>query len=62
MNSTQWAIQPSYWGNTVRIGAELRDTFAAAEDTALDMATEFAESMMIFKVGTLGDIKWKEVN
>ena len=62
MNSTQWAIQPSYWGNEVKIGAELRSTFAAAEDTALDMATEFAESMMIFKVGTLGDIKWKEVN
>tara|TARA_B100001057_G_scaffold210769_1_gene211289 strand:- start:7 stop:312 length:306 start_codon:yes stop_codon:yes gene_type:complete len=59
---TNWAIQPSHWGNEVKIGAEFRSNFASAEDTALDMATEYADSMCIFKVGTKADIKWMEVN
>ena len=59
---TNWAIQPSHWGNEVKIGAEFRTTFAAAEDTALDMATEYMDKMCIFEVGTKADIKWMEVN
>ena len=59
---TNWAIQPSHWGNEVKIGAEFRSNFASAEDTALDMATEYADSMCIFKVGTKADINWMDVN
>ena len=61
-NMTTWAIQPSHWGNQVLIGAEFRSDFASAEDTALDMATEYMERICIFKVGTKADIKWMEVN
>ena len=61
-NMTTWAIQPSHWGNQVLIGAEFRSDFASAEDTALDMATEYMEKICIFKVGTKADIKWMEVN
>ena len=59
---TTWAIQPSHWGNTVLIGAEFKNDFASAEDTALDMATDTMEKICIFKVGTKADIKWMEVN
>ena len=59
---TTWAIQPSHWGNQVLIGAEFRNDFHQAEDTALDMATEYMEKICIFKVGTKADIKWMEVN
>ena len=59
---TTWAIQPSHWGNQVLIGAEFRSDFGQAEDTALDMATEYMEKICIFKVGTKADIKWMEVN
>ena len=59
---TTWAIQPSHWGNQVLIGAEFRNDFHQAEDTALDMATECMEKICIFKVGTKADIKWMEVN
>ena len=59
---TNWAIQPSHWGNEVKIGAEFRSDFASAEDTALDMATEYMDKMCIFKVGTKADIKWMEGN
>ena len=59
---TNWAIQPSHWGNEVKIGAEFRSDFASAEDTALDMATEYMDKMCIFKVGTKAGIKWMEVN
>ena len=62
MNPTTWAIQPSYWGNQVLIGAEFTNDFAKAEDTALDMAMDTMEKICIFKVGTKADIKWKEVN
>tara|TARA_B100001778_G_scaffold266489_1_gene227605 strand:+ start:653 stop:964 length:312 start_codon:yes stop_codon:yes gene_type:complete len=61
-NMTTWAIQPSHWGNQVLIGAEFKNDFAAAEDTALDMATDTMEKICIFKVGTKADIKWMEVN
>ena len=59
---TTWAIQPSHWGNTVLIGAEFKNDFASAEDTALDMATDIMDRVCIFKVGTKADIKWMEVN
>ena len=61
-NMITWAIQPSHWGNTVLIGAEFKNDFASAEDTALDMATDTMEKICIFKVGTKADIKWMEVN
>ena len=61
-NMITWAIQPSHWGNQVLIGAEFKNDFASAEDTALDMATDTMEKICIFKVGTKADIKWKEVN
>ncbi len=61
-NMTTWAIQPSHWGNQVLIGAEFKNDFASAEDTALDMATDTMEKICIFKVGTKADIKWMEVN
>ena len=46
-NMTTWAIQPSHWGNQVLIGAEFKNDFAAAEDTALDMATDTMEKICI---------------
>ena len=61
-NMTTWAIQPSHWGNQVLIGAEFKNDFASAEDTALDMATDIMDRVCIFKVGTKADIKWMEVN
>ena len=61
-NMTTWAIQPSPWGNQVLIGAEFKNDFASAEDTALDMATDTMDRVCIFKVGTKADIKWMEVN
>ena len=61
-NMTTWAIQPSHWGNQVLIGAEFKNDFASAEDTALDKATDTMEKICIFKVGTKADIKWMEVN
>ena len=61
-NMTTWAIQPSHWGNQVLIGAEFKNDFASAEDTALDMATDTMEKICIFKVGTKADVKWMEVN
>ena len=61
-NMTTWAIQPSHWGNQVLIGAEFKNDFASAEDTALDMATDTMDRVCIFKVGTKADIKWMEVN
>ena len=61
-NMTTWAIQPSHWGNQVLIGAEFRSDFASAEDTALDMATEYMEKICIVKVVTKADIKCMEVN
>ena len=59
---TTWAIQPSHWGNQVLIGAEFAADFQAAEDIALDMATDNMEQVCIFKVGTKADIKWKAFN
>ena len=59
---TTWAIQPSHWGNQVLIGAEFTSNFQAAEDIALDMATDNMEQVCIFKVGTKADIKWKAIN
>ena len=59
---TTWAIQPSHWGNQVLIGAEFTSNFQAAEDIALDMATDNMEQVCIFKVGTKADIKWKANN
>ena len=61
-NMTTRAIQPSHWGNQVLIGAEFKNDFASAEDTALDMATDTMDRVCIFKVGTKADIKWMEVN
>ena len=61
-NMTTWSVQPSHWGNKVLIGAEFKNDFASAEDTALDMATDTMEKICIFKVGTKADIKWMEVN
>ena len=61
-NMTTWAVQPSYWGNEVKIGCVFTEDFASAEDTALDMATAYMDTMCIFKVGTKADIKWMEVN
>ena len=59
---TTWAIQPSHWGNQVLIGAEFTSNFQAAEDIALDMATDNMEQGCLFKVGTKADIKWKAIN
>ena len=59
---TTWAIQPSHWGNQVLIGAEFTSNFQAAEDIALDMATDNMEQVCIFKVGTKADIKRKAIN
>ncbi len=58
MNKTTWAVQPSSWGNDLRVWADHATTWEQIEDMALDMATEMMEEMTIYKVGSVSSFKW----
>ena len=59
---TSWAVQPSSWGNELKANAEFGHSFDRIQDIALDWATDQMEAMTIWKVGTVAEFKWMEVN
>ena len=58
MNKTTWAVQPTSWGNDLRVWADHATTWEQIEDMALDMAEDMMEEMTIFKVGSISSFKW----
>ena len=48
MNKTTWAVQPTSWGNDLRVWADHAATWEQIEDLALGMAEEMMEEMTIF--------------
>ena len=58
MNKTTWAVQPTSWGNDLRVWADHATTWEQIEDMALDMAQDMMEEMTIFKVGSISSFKW----
>ena len=62
-NMTTWAIQPSHYGNEVKIWADVfhADHFADAKRHAERQAELLGEPITIFKVGSIAEFKWMEV-
>ena len=62
-NMTTWAIQPSHFGNEVKIWADVfhADHFAEAKRQAHRQAELLGEPVTIWKVGTISEFKWMEV-
>ena len=62
-NMTTWAIQPSHFGNEVKIWADVFDGshFAEAKRQAQRQAELLGEAITIWKVGTISEFKWMEV-
>ena len=60
---TTWAIQPSDYGNEVKIWADVFDgsLFADAKRHAERMAEQLERPVTIWKVGTKAEFKWMEV-
>ena len=58
MNKTTWAVQPTSWGNDLRVWADHASTWEQIEDMALDMAQDMMEEMTIYKVGSVSSFKW----
>ena len=60
---TTWAIQPSHFGNEVKIWADVFDGshFAEAKRQAQRQAELLGEPVTIWKVGTISEFKWMEV-
>ena len=58
MNKTTWAVQPTSWGNDLRVWAAHASTWEQIEDMALDMAQDMMEEMTIYKVGSVSSFKW----
>ena len=58
MNKTTWAVQPTSWGNDLRVWADHASTWEQIEDLALGMAEDTMEEMTIFKVGSVSSFKW----
>ena len=60
---TTWAIQPSDYGNEVKIWADVFDGshFADAKRHAERQAELLGEPITIFKVGSIAEFKWMEV-
>ena len=57
-NKTTWAVQPTSWGNDLRVWADHASTWEQIEDMALDMAQDMMEEMTIYKVGSVSSFKW----
>ena len=62
-NMTTWAIQPSHYGNEVKIWADVfhNDHFADAKRHAERQAELLGEPVTIWKVGSISEFKWMEV-
>ena len=60
---TTWAIQPSHFGNEVKIWADVfhADHFSEAKRQAERQAELLGEPVTIWKVGTISEFKWMEV-
>ena len=60
---TTWAIQPSDYGNEVKIWADVFDGshFADAKRHAERQAELLERPVTIWKVGTVSEFKWMEV-
>ena len=60
---TTWAIQPSHYGNEVKIWADVfhNDHFADAKRHAERQAELLGEPATIWKVGSISEFKWMEV-
>ena len=62
-NMTTWAIQPSDYGNEVKIWADVFDgsMFADAKRHAERQAELLERPITIWKVGSISEFKWMEV-
>ena len=62
-NMTTWAIQPSDYGNEVKIWADVFDGshFADAKRHAERQAEQLGRPVTIWKVGSISEFKWMEV-
>ena len=62
-NMTTWAIQPSHYGNEVKVWADIFDGshFADAKRHAERQAELLGEPVTIWKVGSISEFKWMEV-
>ena len=60
---TTWAIQPTHYGNAVKIWADVfhNDHFADAKRHAERQAELLGEPITIWKVGSISEFKWMEV-
>ena len=58
-----WAIQPSHYGNEVKVWADIFDGshFADAKRHAERQAELLGEPVTIWKVGSISEFKWMEV-
>ena len=60
---TTWAIQPSHYGNEVKIWSDVFDGshFPQAKAHAERTAEQLGRPVTIWKVGTVSEFKWMEV-
>ena len=60
---TTWAVQPTDYGNEVKIWADVFDGshFADAKRHAERQAEQLGRPVTIWKVGTVSEFKWMEV-
>ena len=60
---TTWAIQPSHYGNEVKIWADIFDGshFPQAKAHAERTAEQLGRPVTIWKVGSISEFKWMEV-
>ena len=60
---TTWAVQPSDYGNEVKIWADVfhADHFADAKHHAERQAELLGEAITIWKCGSISEFKWMEV-
>ena len=62
-NMTTWAVQPTDYGNEVKIWADVFDGshFADAKKHAERQAEQLGRPVTIWKVGSISEFKWMEV-
>ena len=62
-NMTTWAVQPSDYGNEVKIWSDVFDGshFAQAKAHAERQAELLERPITIWKVGSISEFKWMEV-
>ena len=63
-NMTTWAVQPSDYGNEVKIWSDVFDGshFPQAKAHAERTAEQLGKPVTIWKVGSISEFKWMEVN